>query len=303
MLLVSKGVPMDDKMRARNYYAAAVSLFQEPSIDDCEQAIELLEKSLNLYSGLDVRVFIGDVWHYLLKSLDPHNDLATYEKYLDSPAWDRKRDAVIERNGGQCVCGAQATEMHHKTYSNIGSEPLSDLVMLCEECHERIHESRVPKDDNELYERYWSEFHVYYTSKNMSPTPLGIREENPKNYYFKMESFNPFHIGFSISLLNSSEISANLNLNKQIDKTQKIFKALKSGQEYFQRFFEEELLFLDDRSRAFFIIGCKKEADIRDPKEWLNQFEWLCMNLEELNKVFLPALRVTQHFEATQLQQ
>ena len=155
-------------------------------------------------------------------------------------------------------------------------------------------------DDNELYRQYWSEFHAYYTFKGIPPTPLGIREENPKNYYFKMESFNPFHIDFSISLLNSSEISANLNLNKQIDKTQKIFEALKSGQEYFQRFFEE-LLFLDDRSRAFFIIGCKKEADIREPKEWLNQFEWLCTNLEELNKVFLPALRVTQHYEETLL--
>ena len=294
---------MDNKMRARTYYAAAVSLFQEPTADDCEIAIELLNKSVDLYPDFsEAYRFRGDVWHYLLKSLDPEDNNGTYKEYRKSPAWKVKRDAVLQRDGGQCVCGAKATEVHHKTYDNIGKEPLSDLVMLCKLCHERIHEFRVPNDDNELYERYWSEFHAYYTSQNMSPIPLGIREENPKNYYFKMESFDKFHVSLSIFLLSGSAVRANLNLNKQIDKTQKIFDALKSGQEYFQRFFEDELLFLDDRP-AIFIIGCKKEADIRYPKGWLNQFEWLCTNLEKLNKVFLPVLRVTQHFEATQFQQ
>ena len=117
-----------------------------------------------------------------------------------------------------------------------------------------------------------------------------------------MEGFDQFHISLSVFLLSGSAISANLNLNKRVDETQKIFDVLKSGQEYFQRCFEGELLFLDDRP-GIFIIGCKKEADIRDPKDWLNQFEWLCTNLEGLNKVFLPVLRITQHFEATQLQQ
>ena len=293
---------MDDKMRARNYYAAAVSLFQDPTADDCERAIELLNKAVDLYPDFsEASIFREEVWHCLLKSLDPNNDLGTYENYKKSPAWHRKRDAVIQRDGGQCVCGAQATEMHHKTYSNIGREPLSDLVMLCKKCHERVHQSRVPNDDNELYERYWSEFHAYYTSKNMSPIPLGRREGNPRSSYFSMESFDQFHVSLSIFLLSGSAVSANLNLNKRVDKTQEIFDALKSGQECFQRFFEDELLFLDNRP-AIFIIGCKKDVDIRDPRDWLNQFEWLCTNLEGLNKVFLPVLRVTQHFEATQLQ-
>ena len=182
---------MDDKMRARTYYAAAVSLFQNPLVDDCEIAIELLNKAVDLYPDFsEASIFREEVWHCLLKSLNPNNDLGTYEKYKKSPAWHRKRDAVIQRDGGQCVCGAQATEMHHKTYSNIGREPLSDLVMLCKKCHERVHQSRVPNDDNELYERYWSEFHAYYTSKNMSPIPLGRREGNPRSSYFSMESFD-----------------------------------------------------------------------------------------------------------------
>ena len=317
-----KGLPVNKKTKARNYYAAAIILFQGPSADDCKQAIELLNEAVGFYPDFtEAYRFRGDVWHYLLKSLDPDDNDGTYEEYRKSPAWKVKRDAVIQRDGGQCICGAQATELHHKTYDNIGREPLSDLVMLCEKCHKKVHRPRVPSDqqsavqqpletlpeevsvndDSELYQQYWTKFHAYYTSKGISPIPLGRRENNPRSSYFRMESFDPFHIDFNISFLNDPAISANLNLNKQVDKTQKIFEVLKSGQEYFQRCFEDELLFLDDRRRMF-IIGCKKEADMRNPNDWLNQFEWLCTNLETLNKVFLPVLRVTQYYEETLLQ-
>ena len=138
---------MDNKTRARNYYAAAIILFQDPSVDDCEIVVELLEKSLDLYSDLDVHVFIGDVWHYLLKSLDKHNEFGTYEKYRDSPAWKRKRDLVIERDKGKCVwCQVEGRQVHHKTYENIGKEPLSDLVVLCGKCHKEEHHPPVPSD-------------------------------------------------------------------------------------------------------------------------------------------------------------
>ena len=62
---------MDDKMRARNYYAAVVSLFQEPSADDCKRARELLNRAVELYSDfLEASIFREEVWCYLLKSLD-----------------------------------------------------------------------------------------------------------------------------------------------------------------------------------------------------------------------------------------
>lgn len=58
---------------------------------------------------------------------------------MDSAAWHIKRRVVLERDGYLCVCGAKATVVHHKRYDNIGQEPLSDLVALCEECHFDIH--------------------------------------------------------------------------------------------------------------------------------------------------------------------
>ncbi len=138
---------MNEKMKARNYYAAAVSLFQDPAVDDCAGAIELLNKAVDFYPDFSEACrFREDVWHCLLKSLDPEDHNETYEQYLRSPAWEVKRDAVRQRDGGHCICGAPATALHHKTYDNIGREPLSDLVMLCEACHERVHQPRVPSD-------------------------------------------------------------------------------------------------------------------------------------------------------------
>ena len=134
---------MDDKMRARNYYAAAVSLFQDPTADDCKRAIELLNKAVELYPDFsESSLFREDLWHYLLKSFGWGHNNRTYEKYLNSPAWQVKRDAVMDRDGGQCVCGTDATEVHHKNYDNIGKEPLEELVALCEDCHKRVHTLR-----------------------------------------------------------------------------------------------------------------------------------------------------------------
>ena len=165
-------------------------------------------------------------------------------------------------------------------------------------------ESRIDNDD-ELYQRYWSKFVEYYMTNGLSLTSVGASENDsrPKSYYFQMDDFDTFHISLGIFLLGDSEISVNINLNKQIEQNREIFEALKSAQEYFQRDFDEELLFLPSRSPKVYIIGCKTQADKRNPNNWSNQFEWLCTNIERLNKVFLGPLRVTQYYEQTQLPQ
>ena len=58
---------MDDKTRARSYYAAAVILFQEPSADDCKRAIELLNEAVAFYPDFsEASIFCEEVRHYLL---------------------------------------------------------------------------------------------------------------------------------------------------------------------------------------------------------------------------------------------
>lgn len=64
-----------------------------------------------------------------------------YHHYLQSPVWKRKHDSVLSRAGGMCeACGYEhATQVHHLTYTNVGKEPLFDLVAVCEECHDVLH--------------------------------------------------------------------------------------------------------------------------------------------------------------------
>jgi 5-methylcytosine-specific restriction endonuclease McrA len=67
----------------------------------------------------------------------------TYRAFLRSPEWEAKRRACIARDGAACRrCGSRfRLEVHHLTYLRFGGrEHLSDLITLCERCHEALHE-------------------------------------------------------------------------------------------------------------------------------------------------------------------
>lgn len=71
-------------------------------------------------------------------------DLQAYREYLNSPEWQGRRTACLERDGGRCrECGDDGTlaplEAHHLTYERVGHELLSDLVTLCRPCHAHAH--------------------------------------------------------------------------------------------------------------------------------------------------------------------
>lgn len=66
---------------------------------------------------------------------------AVYEAYLRSPGWAMRRQAVMEREHGNCQgCRKRrAVDVHHLTYANVMAEFLFELVALCRQCHERVH--------------------------------------------------------------------------------------------------------------------------------------------------------------------
>ena len=108
-------------------------------------------------------------WHKYLNS----NKRAYKSEYLRSEEWKRKRDAVMNRamqplhpdpenlvikrsvdRYGRVIesievewksvceaegCQNEAEQVHHKSYDNIGREPLEDLQALCKECHAERH--------------------------------------------------------------------------------------------------------------------------------------------------------------------
>jgi len=64
-----------------------------------------------------------------------------YHAYLETDEWSAKRLKVLIRD--EYLCRAclenRATVVHHLTYAHIYNEPLYDLVAVCKQCHELIH--------------------------------------------------------------------------------------------------------------------------------------------------------------------
>lgn len=81
-----------------------------------------------------------------------------YDLYINSWAWKAKREELFRSRPRHCErCSyAGPVDVHHLHYENLGAEPLSDLQILCRECHEREHIVR-PKNsftDKKSYEKW-----------------------------------------------------------------------------------------------------------------------------------------------------
>lgn len=72
-----------------------------------------------------------------------------YRVHLQSKGWRRVRYLVMMQAQGVCeVCGIQwAHHVHHETYERLGRERLTDLLAVCNGCHESIHRTRRSKRD------------------------------------------------------------------------------------------------------------------------------------------------------------
>lgn len=78
-----------------------------------------------------------------------------YISYLKSDTWSLLRLFIFDIRDGKCEqCNTTIDKynlfnVHHITYERLGSERLSDLALLCMECHEKIHKFH-PKN-NKFY--------------------------------------------------------------------------------------------------------------------------------------------------------
>lgn len=66
---------------------------------------------------------------------------ATYADYLASEHWQavRRRYFASMSTAKRCACGKRGRALHHLTYVRLGSERLSDLVLICDDCHREAH--------------------------------------------------------------------------------------------------------------------------------------------------------------------
>jgi Pyruvate/2-oxoacid:ferredoxin oxidoreductase delta subunit len=65
-----------------------------------------------------------------------------YNAYITSAKWRAKRWVVGLKSNFICrMCHRYCRdnfEVHHKTYRNLGHEPMTDLMCLCTECHKKV---------------------------------------------------------------------------------------------------------------------------------------------------------------------
>ena len=99
-----------------------------------------------------------------------------YSDYMRSEFWQVRRAAVIERDGGRCRSCAtpDAKHVHHITYKRFGAEPLSDLVLLCSQCHEYEHATHTLR----ARERYWREQNERIPALDPLPSPGNNRRDS-----------------------------------------------------------------------------------------------------------------------------
>lgn len=64
-----------------------------------------------------------------------------YASFTTTDCWKIRRDHYM-RNRSTCeICSTKADrlQLHHLSYDNMGHEPDSDLIAVCEQCHKSIH--------------------------------------------------------------------------------------------------------------------------------------------------------------------
>lgn len=70
----------------------------------------------------------------------------SYADYLRGNHWQAFRAAWVPRRtrNGRAVCefclaGHLRLDLHHRTYKRLGRERLNDVVLICSDCHGRVH--------------------------------------------------------------------------------------------------------------------------------------------------------------------
>ncbi len=68
-------------------------------------------------------------------------DAQRYQEYILSDRWKKLRVIALSVAGNRCqVCNSSFhLHVHHRTYERLGFELISDLTVLCDECHELFH--------------------------------------------------------------------------------------------------------------------------------------------------------------------
>lgn len=97
-----------------------------------------------------------------------------YYEYIQSDKWKEIRSRYFKsKYPKRCACcnkpKGHCFQLHHKTYKDLGNEKLSDLVLLCKDCHKKLHEFF-----NSSKRTLWKATHLYI---NMARQVRGLHPD------------------------------------------------------------------------------------------------------------------------------
>ena len=121
-----------DYLRNKRFYKKWEQKTKETKIND--NAKEQIQKS-----------YINELGYIPFKESGYTNYKKWYhECYLFSPHWKNTKTRIIKIADRKCqLCGERKElRVHHNNYDNLGHEHTSDLIALCNDCHNLYHDSK-----------------------------------------------------------------------------------------------------------------------------------------------------------------
>lgn len=153
-----------------------VSIFSKPEVDTLaiERSIPTIQNNIS----------------QLTNSLLSLQAKATplYDYFLTYPSdWDDRRHQVVDRDGEQCSkCGNwRNLHLHHiKPLSKGGSNKITNLILLCENCHSKEHGGRDFSGEFTSSETAFSKrvANIRYAIDNGKKIKFGYKKPNEKSH-------------------------------------------------------------------------------------------------------------------------
>lgn len=134
--------------------------------------------------------------------------------------------------------------------------------------------------------RFWSKFHEHLTGNNSSLHPQGS-SENPQYFGFRIGETSDIWLA-AWRHQNNKFFGVNLHLKGQ--NAQLYFDKLKEQQNEIEAELDASLEWKKSPSYNPSVpqVGLYKNMDSPEETDWPNQFKWLRLNLEKLDRVFRP---------------
>lgn len=86
-------------------------------------------------------IYYSRRWKAKQKGNPPPSMRSLYKEFLQTPQWKKQRKLLLKIKGKKCEkCGKKKElHIHHLHYGRFMKEKPEDVLILCKDCHRRIH--------------------------------------------------------------------------------------------------------------------------------------------------------------------